>query len=367
MDSHQKQILQRRIDHKHKHELKRKKKRKHLKRLEKQDHARVYLRKHRQKHGKFAKLDTNENNLELIMPEIICDSVAEYSNSLLHQIEKIEREIKEGTDKNIIFNFNQTHTINVGGAAIIKAFYDKIKFNQPDKRIKITVSKEKDKIRQILQYIGIKNYGIEITHEDISRWVVKVYDCDVEKENLMKDIHEPIKNLTNWGSDKKIKKILEAIPEACWNSFEHGYQLMDRKDPTKEKFTKSYLIFGKTEKSYSFCIFDRGIGFRGSFGYYHRDLLKDLLASISEKSKAKQEHLIIEKAIELGRSKAPGLGRGSGLSSILETITKSLKGYVAIHSLRGYYSKEHKPDKQSEQSPRSDIHGTLVQFQIPIA
>ena len=166
-------------------------------------------------------------------------------------------------------------------------------------QVEINVPIKQNKIRQILQHIGIKNYGIEITHEDISRWVVKTYDCEIDKANLIKDIYEPIQKPTNWNNDEKIKNILAAILGACWNRFEHGYQLNDVKKFRKGCFTNAYLIFGETD--YSFCIFNRGIGFRESFQYYHQQSFKDFLASVHKKTKVKQEQLIIEKAIKLGQ------------------------------------------------------------------
>ena len=107
------------------------------------------------------------------------------------------------------------------------------------------------------------------------------------------------------------------------------------------------------------------MGFRGSFQYYHQQSFKDFLASVHKKTKVKQEQLIIEEAIKLGKqsSKAPGTSRGSGLPLVLETIMKSLQGYVIIHSLSGYYQKGR--NQQTKEIARSDIRGTLVQFGIP--
>ena len=288
MDNKRKQILQRRDEHKH--ELKRKKKRKNIRKLGGQNHDKPHLRK-------LAKCNNTEVFLELVMPEAICDISAEDSNSLLRNINQIEEKIKKGTSTRLIFNFEQTRMITVGGAAIIKACFDKIRIDQPEIQVEINVPIKQDKIRQILQYIGIKNYGIEITHEDISRWVVKTHDCEIDKANLIKDIHEPIQKLTNWNNDEKIENILAAIPEACWNRFEHGYQLNDVKKSHKGCFTNAYLIFGETD--YSFCIFDRGMGFRGSFQYYRPASFYKILERM--KNKTKQEQLIIEKAIKLGQ------------------------------------------------------------------
>ena len=68
----------------------------------------------------------DEGFLELTMPEIICDISAEDSNSLLRNINQIEE-----TNTRLIFNFTQTRMITVGGAAIIKACFDKIRVDQP--------------------------------------------------------------------------------------------------------------------------------------------------------------------------------------------------------------------------------------------
>jgi len=256
----------------------------------------------------------------------------------------------ENAEKPII-SFNYVSGITIHAAIYLKAFYDYqvIMKNPPS----IACCSGNSKVRKILQYIKIKNYGLPIDQEDILCWSINCWDLNRETPQfgriLMVDIFP--KFLTNIIPSENFSDIASALQEILTNCVEHAYD--------KGIFKKYYLFAGKypTSGNFTFCVFDRGIGFKESL---KRQPLKfsQLLMNASDSE-------LIRAAVR-GQSGAGSKadGRGRGLESVLEKV-KAMDGQFHIYSGNGYYS--YRNHKEITKDRPVYLDGAFLAMHIPIS
>lgn len=248
-------------------------------------------------------------------------------------------------------SFNKTERIDISAGIYLKAFFDHIKIE--GEGYKIICSKSNRKIREVLQYLGIKNYKHKISHADILCWDLNYWDVDDNKElNFSKILMEEILPKTLHGKvpSKDFSSIASALQEVLSNCLEHAYD-------DKDIFKRFYLYAGEylNTDSFTFCVLDRGCGFKKSLE--QRDL------KFNQKAFPSEGRLI--KAAVDGQSGAgsPKDGRGEGLKSVLEK-TKKLNGRFSIYSGIGYYS--FRNNKESIGDRTANVKGSLISLTVPI-
>lgn len=267
------------------------------------------------------------------------------------------RKINEISSKdNVRFNFSQVKNISVSSALYIKAYIDSHKNLQ---NIKISCKESNLKMREILQHMELKNYGLNISHKDISCWTFRQWTKN-NPENYSKIFMEEVfpKVLQNRVVSERFSDIASGLHELLANCCEHAY--MDG-----NVFTGYYFIAGEYENDngksneFTFCIIDMGQGFRAS-------LQKNTgFAKIKERLGLEQDKDLIKAAVE-GRFNANpdrNSGRGTGLPAVKEKV-KLIDGVLKIYSDCGIFKFDKNGDNCYER--KNSIIGSMITVSLPI-
>lgn len=252
-------------------------------------------------------------------------------------------------------NFSQVKNISVGSALYIKAYVDAHREKQ---NIRISCSAQNKKMREILQHMELKNYGIPITHKDISCWLLRHW-TKTNPENYGKIMNNEIlpKVLCNRGYSDKFSEIASNLHELLCNCCEHAYDDSD-------SFTGYYFIAGEYENkkgrsnNFTFCVIDMGQGFRSS-------LRKNgLFSEIKEKLNIELDKDLIKAAVDGRFNASPdkNSGRGTGLPAVKETV-HSIHGSLSISSGTGFYTFD---NKESLTERKNATMGSIITVNLPI-
>ena len=267
------------------------------------------------------------------------------------------RKINEiSSEDNVRFNFSQIKNISVSSALYIKAYIDSHKDLQ---NIKISCKESNLKMREILQHMKLKNYGLKISHKDISCWTFKQWAKN-NPENYAKIFMEEIfpKVLQDRVVSNMFSEIASGLHELLVNCCEHAY--------TEDTgFTGYYFIAGEYENSngrsneFTFCVIDMGQGFRAS-------LQKNTgFAKIKERLGLEQDKDLIKAAVE-GRFNAnpdKNSGRGTGLPAVKEKVNL-IDGVLKIYSDYGIFKSNKNGDSCYERE--NSIIGSMITVSLPI-
>lgn len=240
----------------------------------------------------------------------------------------------------------------------IKAFIDyKTKLGG---YIKISCSPQNVKMRQILQHMKLKDYGINITYSDIKCWNVREWH-ESSHENYGKVLMEEIlpSVLENKFPSKEFSRIASGLNELLSNCSEHAYN-------DEDLFKGYYLIAGEydnmdTGKSneFSFCIIDMGQGFRASL--HKNSGFNKFFGDIGILSDEK----LIKEAVDsrFNANKVKNSGRGTGLPAVKKSV-EIVNGGLHIYSDAGTYMLN--ADKERLKKRMYDIIGSIITVNLPI-
>lgn len=267
----------------------------------------------------------------------------------------------EGKD-DVILDFSQTKRIDIGSAVYIKAFVDNQ--NNNGKKCQIECLSTNRKMREILQHVNIKNYGLNITYPDIKCWEVRIWQKG-DKVNyggvMMKEILPKV--LKNKIPSNEFSDIAASLQEILSNCSEHAYSEND-------EYKNYYLIAGEYENLYkksnlfTFCIVDRGQGFRASLekkSFFYR-----LQASLGLKTDSDLLRAAVEGRMTSVKGGGEIAGRGTGLSYAVESI-RNIGGSFYAYSDKGYYEIRRQIDENIEKKERKfAIKGSIIEMMLPI-
>ncbi len=258
-------------------------------------------------------------------------------------------------------DFSKVKYIDIGSAIYIKAFVEFLREN--NREPKISCSPKNQKMRQILQHLGIFDYQLKITYNDIRCWAVRKWHKDFKKYpgvNFGKVLYKEI--LPEVLKDKipstEFSRIASSLSELLSNCTEHAYTKQD-------VFTNFYLIAGEYENdikksnTVSFCILDYGQGFKAS-------LKKNtLFESVINKFKEDADSNLLKEAAKgnFNADKAKNSGRGTGLPAVTESV-KLIKGSLYLYSDNGSYKV--KKETEEVRDRRYPVRGSIIEVILPI-
>ena len=227
------------------------------------------------------------------------------------------------------------------------------------------MSSQNRKMRQILQHVGIKNYNIKkITYPDIKCWYIKSWKKNAEI-NIGKIIIEEILPhvFKDRVSSDEFKDITPSLIEILSNCSEHAYLEHD-------KYKNYYLIAGEYENSYgksnsfTFCIIDRGQGFRSSLAKNKNNFFVEIFKNLQS---SEHDSDLLKAAINGEDTSKEGggklAGRGTGLSNVVENI-RTIGGSFCVYSDRGSYKVSQYKDTPRER--KIPIKGAIIEMILPI-
>ena len=261
---------------------------------------------------------------------------------------------------NIALDFSRTKNIDIGSAIYVKAFVDSLK-DRGYKYQVVCLAKNK-KMRQILQHIGIKNYGIAITHSDIKCWEIRSWHKN-DKVNYGKVMMEDIlpRVLKDKSVSAQFSDIAASLQELLSNCAEHAYIETDQ-------YKNYYLIAGEYTREYdksnmfTFCIIDRGQGFRATLE--KKGSFKRLIENFISAPDANLLKAAVEGKFTSKKGGGETAGRGTGLSNVAEGI-KDINGYLCVYSDKGWYAITRKKEEHLSDG-KTKIKGSVIEMGLPI-
>lgn len=258
----------------------------------------------------------------------------------------------------VAFSFSDVKNVDVGSMLYIKAFVDYKKAQRCN--VKISCSEKNRKMRQILQHMKLRDYGLNITFNDIKCWTVREWDENAHENYgkvLMNEILPVV--LENKFPSEEFSSIASGLNELLSNCSEHAYTEHDL-------FKGYYLIAGEydnieTGKSneFSFCIIDMGQGFRSSL---HKNT--KFMKIIRDFGLFSDENLIKE-AVDsnFNANKDKNSGRGTGLPAVKKSV-EIVNGGLHIYSDTGTYML--RSGKERLVSRSCNIIGSIIMVSLPI-
>lgn len=327
----------------------------------KKEFAQRKIRKQNLKNKRKATKKRNKrlHNIKGRMQEQVKYEVVKFPKNLYIEdsSEILIRKINEISSKNNVrFIFSAVKNISVSSALYIKAYVDSHKDLQD---IKISCKESNLKMREILQHMELKNYGLKISHKDISCWTFRQWTKN-NPENYAKIFMEEIfpKVLQDRVVSEMFSEIASGLHELLANCCEHAYTDGD-------VFTGYYFIAGEYENDngrsneFTFCIIDMGQGFRASLRKNTKfEKIKEMLG-------LKQDKDLIKAAVE-GRFNAnpnKNSGRGTGLPAVKEKV-KLIDGVLKIYSDCGIFKFNKGEDSCKERN--NPIIGSMITVSLPI-
>jgi len=260
---------------------------------------------------------------------------------------------------NPILDFSQVEQIDIGSALYIKAFYDFL-YNAGGKPI-IICSPKNHKMRQILQHIGVADYGLRITFNDIKCWAVRVWHTKAAI-NYGQVLHQEILPGVLDGKipSAEFSRIASNLQELLLNCNEHAYI-------EKDTFTNFYLIGGeyqtdsKKSNTFSFCILDYGQGFKSSL---RKNTFFDKLKS---RFNPNSDSELLRAATQgiFNANKRKHSGRGTGLPAVAENV-KLIGGTLYIYSDKGSFVIQAK-EEEKLRDRKYLTKGSIIEVILPIS
>lgn len=229
-----------------------------------------------------------------------------------------------------------------------------------------------NKVEQVLQQIRIfnllrKKERLTPSADDVIYWrFVDGSLAEGEKANAI------IEKFTEKISLALAKVLYNGIVEAMTNCVHHAY-VEARDDELSATEEAGWWMFAQ-EKSgrLSIVICDLGIGIPNSLPKTHEaSLVRRTLEALSRAAKVKgyRDVDFIRAALEIGNSRTRQPGRGYGVAQLRAVVESIKEGSLRIYSNKGCYTygKQHGNPSERHDEYGTSIHGTLIEWSVPLA
>lgn len=293
-----------------------------------------------------------------------------------HELTKFLRGLRKESAKStnvstsIKIDFTQTKSVNSNGMLLMLAEIDRIKRTFGE-RLSLTCTYPGDiTVEKVFQQVGLfsilqKRYRQTITENDKSvfHWNYSTGICvDAQQaDTMLKGVRSKV--------PKGYLRIVTGVEEAMDNAVHHAY-IEPRGDrlsgcPTADE--RRWWVFAEVLDGWlhvAFC--DLGLGIPATlpkrWGEHVKDIMK--LVSLSE---SKRDYKMIQRSLELGRTRTGQDNRGKGLKNIAKAA-QELNGKLCVFSNKGVIDIDYRtgsPVYHQDGFKRS-ILGTVIQWSIPI-
>lgn len=250
----------------------------------------------------------------------------------------------------ICLDLRKVETISLRAGLLLKSYCDEYRLKYHKRPLFRSPLSQKSKA--VLQYLEIRKYGKLPRFNDLVCWRIYSFKQE-ESENVGRLLVETIiPECLAVRKEDVNKPLASAVQEALFNCKEHAYH--------PDSFFKTwYLGYGlhPNSKEYTFCVCDKGMGFKESMN-------KKWKMFASSDSKLIQQAARGQSGISDGSKK----GRGQGLKTAIESL-KQVQGRMGIMSGRGWYqSGINRGGEEFEEAAdrKTEIHGSIIDFSIPI-
>lgn len=224
-----------------------------------------------------------------------------------------------------------------------------------------------DTVEQLFQHIGlIEKLGLpnrieKIDAESVVHWLYVSSD-KADLNSIVADLPEV---LTTSNNTSLRLAVTTGMSEAVANSSEHAYKL-PRGDKANFPASQKWWMFAKREEDDIYVLVcDLGAGIPRTLGSTWPEELERFLKTMIRRRR--EDHELIKWALKLGRTSTQQKHRGRGLKDIHKMVKEEKVGRLVIISNKGIYKFEGTSQQVSAKSRESSIHGTIVQWTVPIS
>lgn len=292
---------------------------------------------------------------------------SELRDELVDALSKIRRYVVDPQVRFVTVCFDQVEALHPCGTLLFVAEIERL-LADDECRAKLRCTyPTNDVVEQLFQHIGLlQKLGLQARVEKIHAENVIVWLYEVGDEDNLDSIVGSLPELLTTSGNKALRvAVTSGMTEAVANSAEHAY-IHRRKDGTSITTPHRWWIFARREdEDISVCICDLGIGIPRSL----RQTFPEEVASFfyNKPGKKREDHMMIELALTVGRSRTGKSYRGQGLKDILKVVKEQGVGSLRIFSNKGVYMFDGKARRVTSRTEVSNIMGTLVQWRIPLA
>ena len=162
-----------------------------------------------------------------------------------------------------------------------------------------------------------------------------------------------------------VRGLNEAVLNVHQHAYEEGIDNSYVPMPNKHWWIAGYR--NAAAKEIGFLAFDQGVGIPATLPQKHAEFVKDLLSAAGQLlrgTSATNDHLLIARAFELGRSRTGKVSQGKGLNDFKRFLEAAGgKGSLRILSGRGSYLYTRDGKELVEPLPLP-FHGTLIIWRL---
>ncbi len=221
-------------------------------------------------------------------------------------------------------------------------FHNLLHFNEP----KIKFSRPNEATTYLKMKSGVQGAG---QHADDLRSLVlgnAASTSDELRDDMVRGLNEAVLNIHQHAYEEEIKNNYPPMPNKRW--WIAGYR-------------------DAVAKEIGFIAFDQGVGIPATLPLKHAEYLGDLMAAASQVIRggvATNDHLLIARAFELGRSRTGKPSQGRGLNDFKRFLAAAGgKCSLRILSGRGSYLYHYDGRELAEPLPLP-FHGTLMIWRL---
>jgi len=261
----------------------------------------------------------------------------------------------------VVIDFRMTKKISSDGGLLLKSEIFRLKKIFGHKTSFKCLPPANDKIRQVLQKIGVfedLGYFVDksLTREDVVHW------CYAHGNTIDGEKYEPVLGAYDGIiAEPILRGLYSALSEAMSNSIDHAYRLGIRGDGLNYKDdSNDWWMFSQEYKGQLNVVFcDLGVGIPNTISKQ-----RPVLAELIKRFGIKKDSEVIKFAAGSGKSRTRKGYRGRGLPQMVKIIKAISDGKLAIFSNKGMLRCDNGVLLAKEY--RSSILGTLIMWQVPM-
>ncbi|MEZ1745699.1 MULTISPECIES: hypothetical protein [Pseudomonas] len=303
---------------------------------------------------------------KLRLPQIVSLGSTELRGALLTFIRKLKDRVHSDETSNVIIDFSKVTALHPCGTLLLVAELERL-LQVPTWSKKLGAVYPSDRVVeqmfqhiQMLERLGLEPRIKEINASNVAPWLyASGYEGDLDS------IVEKLPRILTEGSNMELRTaLLSGMAEAVANSSEHAYA-KSYKTPLPGLVQQKWWLFARqVGDDVAVVICDLGVGIPGTLQANWKEELASYFQS--RQGIRRKDHKMIELAFTVGKTSTNKGNRGKGLKDILKVVREQGVGGISIYSNRGVYALDNSSGKVTSLDERNSIHGTIVQWMIPI-
>lgn len=300
------------------------------------------------------------------LPNIISLGSTDSRVVLLQSIRKLKESVMDTGKSNVVIDFSKVTSLHPCGTLLLVAEIERL-LQVAANANKLSAIYPTDRVvEQMFQHIQLlERLGLEPRIEEINASNVIAWLYATGHEGDLDSIVEKLPKILTEGSNMDLRMaLLSGMAEAVANSSEHAYVKTNKTPLPGTAPLKWWLFARQVGDDVAVVICDLGRGIPGTLEANWKDELSSFFKS--RQGVKRKDHKMIQLAFTVGKTSTLKKNRGKGLKDILKVVQEKKVGGLSIFSNRGVYALDNTSGSETSIDEKSSIHGTIVQWKIPI-